>query len=226
MMNARYSPFWITGLGIVGMVAWMSRTAPTAAAHPPIAVTSAAAALPAAGEETYTYVGTKKCKMCHIKEYKSWKKTKMAHAFETLKPGNASEAKEKFHLDPAKDYTKDETCLACHTTGFGHKGGYFLPDPNDKKAVRKAKKLQGVGCESCHGPGSGYVKIFEDIFKTKRKYKVEELYAAGLRKMDASVCTTCHNDKSPTVAPGETFNFEEMKDKDTHEHVPLKYRAN
>ena len=71
----------------------------------------------------YDFVGTKNCKKCHIKQFKSWKETKMAKAFEILKPGERAEAKKKAGLDPAKDYTKEAECLACHTTGYGKPGG-------------------------------------------------------------------------------------------------------
>jgi hypothetical protein len=182
--------------------------------------------LPALGndEPTYSYVGTKKCKKCHIKQHKSWANTKMGQAFETLKPGQAGEAKEKYNLDVNKDYTKDETCLKCHTVGYGETGGYATPDPEDKKAVRTAKKLEGVGCECCHGPGSEYVKIFDEIMKSKRKYKVEELYTVGLRKIDESTCKTCHNEESPTINPGDPFDYEERKDEGAHENLPLEQR--
>lgn len=173
---------------------------------------------------SYAYVRSSKCKKCHIKEHKSWKKTKMAKAFETLKPGQAVEAKLKFKLDPQKDYTRDTACLKCHTTGFGHKGGYAIPDPSDKKQVKTAKKLQGVGCESCHGPGSEYIKVFTEIFKSKRKYNIEELYAVGLTKMDAGACTQCHNEEGPTHDPSKPFDFAAMKAQDAHENVPLKQR--
>jgi len=176
-----------------------------------------------AGDEP-TYDGTKSCKMCHIKVFKSWEETKMAKAFETLKPGQASEVKTKFNLDPAKDYTKDESCLACHTTGYGKPGGYTIPNPEDKKAVKAAEQLESVGCEACHGPGSEYNKIMKDIQKSKRMYKSEELYAAGLHKMGPQACTDCHNEKSPTYDESKKFDYEKDKDKDTHKHEPLKQR--
>jgi len=172
----------------------------------------------------YKYVGSKKCKKCHIKQFKSWEKTRMGRAFDILKPGNSKEAKEKFKVDVNKDFTADPTCLKCHTVGFSRPGGYFVPDPSDKKAVRKAKKLQGIGCESCHGPGSEYVKIFTEILKSKRKYRVEELYSAGLTKIGEATCKTCHNEESPTINAGDPFNYEERKAKGTHEHFPLKQR--
>jgi formate-dependent nitrite reductase cytochrome c552 subunit len=206
----------------VGLVAWTGFTS-RAIAGEGVAAAAVATSMPAITGE-YEYVGSKKCKKCHMKEHKSWAETKMGQAFNVLKPGEASEAKERFKLDPAKDYTKDETCLPCHTTGFGHAGGYAMPDPNDKKAVKKAKKLESVGCESCHGPGSAYVKVFDEILKSKRSYKVDELYAVGLTKIDATTCTTCHNDTGPTYDPSKPFDFEQQKDQDSHERLPLKQR--
>jgi len=191
-----------------------------------IVTAAAAIALPALADEepAYSYVGNKKCKKCHIKQYKSWEQTRMAKAFEILMPGNRKEKKEEFKLEVDKDYTKDPKCIKCHTVGFGKKGGYATPDPEDAKAVRKAKKLQGVGCECCHGPGSEYIKVHKEILKSKRKYKVEELYAVGLNKIGETVCKTCHNEESPSVKPGDIFNYEERKAKGTHEHFPLKQR--
>jgi formate-dependent nitrite reductase cytochrome c552 subunit len=175
-------------------------------------------------EEKYSYVGSKSCKKCHIKLYKSWEATKSAKAFETLKPGQAAEAKKKHGLDPEKDYTKDESCLKCHVTGFGKKGGYAIPDAADEKAVKEAAALEGSGCESCHGPGSAYIEVFQEINKSKRMYKVDELYAAGLHKMGPPVCAECHNDKSPTYTEEKKLDYAKAKDRETHEHSPLKQR--
>jgi hypothetical protein len=130
-------------------------------ASPTAAMAAPDSAQIAVSESDYTYVGTKKCKSCHLDVHKSWEKTKMGTAFETLKPGHAREAKLSFGFDADKDYTADATCLPCHTTGFGKPGGYEIPA--DKRAARKMKARQGVGCESCHGPGSEYVEIFTEI---------------------------------------------------------------
>ena len=178
------------------------------------------------GEKTkFKYVGSNNCKKCHSSvQHKSWSKTQMGQALDTLKPGNAKEAKAKHKLDPEKDYTQDTTCLKCHTTGFGLPGGYSIPDPNDKKAVRRAKRLENVGCESCHGPGSEYSKLFSEIQQTKRKYKIEELYAAGLQKITKDTCTACHNQESPTIDADAPFDFETMKDKDLHDRQEMKQR--
>ena len=70
------------------------------------------------------YLGNRGCQKCHYKWYKSWAKTTMSKAFELLKPGKAVAAKESVELDPTKDYTQDETCLPCQTTGYGNYEGY------------------------------------------------------------------------------------------------------
>lgn len=208
----------------IGLGFW--QTASAAARNDPRVTAAAVVTVPALADSdpTYSYVGSKKCKKCHIKQHKSWAKTRMGKAIDILKPGNNSEQKQKFDLDVAKDYTQDEKCLKCHTVGFGKPGGYAIPDPEDKKSVRKAKKLSNVGCECCHGPGSEYIKVFDEILKSKRKYKVEELYAVGMYKIDESTCKTCHNEESPSVQPGEPFDYEKRKDDGTHEHYPLKQR--
>lgn len=221
----------VTSVGI-GLGYWQIGFVAPAVAGEEAVVAATALVLPAGGEE-YKYVGSNKCKKCHLKQYKSWAKTKMAKAFDSLKPGQASEGKQKHKLDPAKDYTKDETCLACHTTGHGKPGGYGSPfrpggkavgERGQKMVMRRDKKREGVGCESCHGPGSGYMKVFNEIQESKRKYNVEELYAVGMKKVDATGCTECHNEKSPTFDTSKPFDFEKEKDTDAHESIPLKQR--
>lgn len=222
MMTKREVMLLMVACGAVGAVI-SGRV--TAGVGSTAAVRTALAAVgPADGTSSYSYVGSKQCKKCHIKEHRSWAKTKMGLAFEILKPGQSEEARKKFNLDVSKDYTKDETCLKCHTVGFGKPGGYAIPDPDDKKAVRRAKKLESIGCECCHGAGGEYVKVFAEIQKSKRKYKVEELYAVGLVKIDKSTCLTCHNEESPTIEPSDPFDFEKRKSEGTHEHHPLKQR--
>ena len=169
------------------------------------------------------YVGADKCKICHIKQYNSWKTTKMAKTFDVLKPAAHSEAKVKLGFDPQKDYTKDAKCLACHTTGFGLPGGYKIPQDGDTRAIKAAKGNEGTTCEACHGPGSKFLPIHKDIM-TKKQYTQKELYQAGQYEIKASVCTTCHNMRNPTAGPDYHFDYEKHKTEDTHENFPLKYR--
>jgi len=84
------------------------------------------------------YVGAKKCKACHLKEYKAWEQTRNAKSFEDLKPGAKAEEKKKARLDPNKDYTTDAKCLKCHTTGYGKPGGF--------KSMAETPDLANVQC--------------------------------------------------------------------------------
>ena len=58
-----------------------------------------------AGAE-HAYVGAKKCKACHMKEFKSWSETRMSNTFELLKPGVAAAAKSKAKLEPTMQWSK------------------------------------------------------------------------------------------------------------------------
>jgi len=207
---------------LAGLVVWQGSAAPAVAGDAP-AVTAATIGVvvtPALGDEA-EYVGDSKCKKCHMKQHKSWQKSKKAEALETLKPGNAAEIKTKHGLDPNKDYSTDEKCVKCHVTGFGAPGGYAFYDASDEKAAKEMGKLANVGCEMCHGPGSKYIEVHEEIQKSKRTYTHEEMYAAGLTKIDESTCTKCHNSEGPTFT---SFDFAAMKEKPegVHEHFELK----
>ncbi len=203
---------------------WQGAWMPTAVAATETSTVFAAAhaSLGATMVGDAEYVGSNKCKKCHLTENKSWEKTRHGTAMETLKPGNAAEAKKKHNLDPEKDYSKDATCVGCHSVGLGKPGGYAIPA--DEEAAKKMKHLEGVGCESCHGAGGAYIEKHEEIMKSKAKYKTEDMYAVGMTKMDVAVCLTCHNEKSPTVDKSVPFDFEAMKKKGVHESTPLKQR--
>lgn len=122
--------------------------------------------------KAHSFVGSSACKACHTGAtkgaiYEGWEKTAHAKAFTVL----PAEAK------------KNAACFPCHTTGFGKAGGY---DP----AAANAAKLEGVGCESCHGPGADYkgMSVMKDPVKAKE---------AGLITPDAATCKGCHEGKVP-----------------------------
>jgi hypothetical protein len=163
----------------------------------------------------HAYTGSKKCKTCHLKEWKSWAETKMAKSFDLLKPGERAEEKKAAGLDPDADYTKDATCLPCHTTGHGADGGFA--------DLESTPELAGVGCEMCHGAGGTYIQDGYMTLKNK-EYKKADLVAVGLvGTVSAEQCTGCHNAESPFVADDFVFDFEANKDTGTHENFPLKY---
>lgn len=171
-----------------------------------------------------SYVGLKTCRRCHPKQHKTWKTTKMAKAFEVLKPRISSESKVKQKFGPQKDYTKDAKCLECHTTGFGMPGGYKIPESGDSKSAERARENEGTTCEACHGPGSKYIAIMKDAITKKRKYTLDKLYEAGHYKADVKSCTSCHNRRNPTSGSDYHFDYEKHKAEDMHKNFPLKYR--
>ncbi|NOS99538.1 MAG: DNRLRE domain-containing protein [Phycisphaerales bacterium] len=138
------------------------------------------------------YVGTRTCRMCHDPWHRDLEESPKGHSFAALKPGEDVESKTKAGLDPQHDYSADASCLACHAVGFGRSGGYVIPDANDRGAVRDAREREGVGCESCHGPGSEFIQIMRQIRDQERPYNPAELHDAGLRRITVNDCTECH----------------------------------
>jgi hypothetical protein len=181
-----------------------------------IALTSILQSSDEISDKQYNFIGTKACKKCHIKQFKSWAKTKMANAYDILKPGERIEAKKRVSLDPEKDYTEASECLPCHTTGYGLPGGFI--------SAEETPQLLGVSCETCHGAGSEYSK--KQYMHTKNKeYKRADIIKVGLvSPVTGEMCTSlCHNKKSPFFDKNEPFDFKKRKDQGTHEHFLLKY---
>lgn len=133
------------------------------------------------------YVGVKKCKGCHKKQFKVWEGTKHSKAWSLL---NA-------------DQQKDAKCAGCHYTGYG-------------KSAKANAKLEGVQCEACHGAGSKFksMKIMsKKLYKSDRDGQHAKALAAGMIVPEEAVCKGCHNEKSPNFKP---FNFAERYEKIKH----------
>ncbi len=223
-MKARFAVIVAVACFGSSLLSWHATWGLPAVAGGAATVIGTSITVPAFDDGGLAYVGSNQCKTCHRKQYKSWKKGKKFNALAPLLPGNAIEIKQKYDLNPQTDYSKDERCLKCHTTGLGHEGGYAIPNATDEKTVRKMRRVANVGCESCHGPGSQYISLHQEIMTANRKYKPEEIYAKGLRRIGESVCLTCHNDTSPTYDPANPFDFANMKDRGGHDHFALKLR--
>ena len=92
-----------------------------------------------------TYVGSSKCKKCHIKPFQTWQKTAHSRNFEIL---------------TMLKREKDPDCVKCHSTAYGEPSGFvnFATTPD----------LAGTTCEACHGPGSEHIVVnIEDKEKAK-----------------------------------------------------------
>ena len=214
----------IAGLVVVGLgVVWLTSGSAASAGDAPGIAAATGVTATTLGADQAKYVGSKKCKMCHSKEFKSWADTAHAKAYDALKPGERSEAKAKAKLDSGKDYTTDESCLGCHVVGFGKESGFAI-ESDEKKAGKMIKVFGAVGCESCHGAGSDYNKLHKEIQKSKRTYKQSEMHEAGMNEMGEDVCLGCHNDKSPTFDASTPFDYEASKKDGVHEIRELKQR--
>jgi hypothetical protein len=140
------------------------------------------------------YIGAAKCKNCHASEetgdqHAAWSKMEHAKAFQSL----GTEEAKKFAAERGiADAQKDETCLKCHTTGFG-----APPEAFDKKFDLKL----GVQCETCHGPGEAHMKarMAAAMSEDPAKKVLGENEIVGTPKRE--LCITCHNTESPTYQP-------------------------
>ena len=139
------------------------------------------------------YIGSMTCaKICHKtskqgEQLRIWEESAHAKAWETLASEKAlAIAKAKGIADPQKS----EQCVKCHTTAHGVAAELL---------DAKFSHTEGVGCESCHGPGSLYKK--RSVMKDRAAS-----VAVGLLLPDEKTCVQCHNEESPTYKP---FNYEE-----------------
>jgi len=155
-------------------------------------------------EEAITYVGAKKCKMCHGKaatgdQYGIWSESAHAKAFEVLASDKAkADAKEKGIDDPQAA----PECLKCHATA----ASVMANIANEKITLE-----EGVSCESCHGAGSAYYKK-----ATMEAITAGETDGAtvGLIMPDEAVCKTCHTPEGNSFY--KEFKFDEFAAKIAH----------
>ncbi len=161
------------------------------------------------GGKTPEYIGAEKCMICHLPHYDAWNETKMAKAFEILKPSARKEAKLKVEFDPEEDYTESDYCLSCHVTGYDEPGGFV--------SFEETPKLVGVQCEACHGPGSIYAGM---MGKKKGTFiRIEFMEEGGLKlpsEKDNDCAEKCHNDASPFVDPEKAFDYKERAARGVH----------
>jgi mono/diheme cytochrome c family protein len=124
------------------------------------------------------YVGMTKCAACHYAQFKDWKETAHGKAHEIL---------------PTK-YRKDESCLECHTTGFGQ------PASSDEAA---AANLMGVSCEACHGPGGKHARYALTFVGQGRELTEESLKVlrSQIQRIALEQCIKCHASKAHKPHP-------------------------
>lgn len=124
-------------------------------AHGPPPELDAKASMPGPGE----------CLSCHAEQVAFWRATDHSRAWETLREQGRE---------------RDPSCLGCHASGYGHRGGYLDP--------RHDAPFGGVGCVNCHGVNRPHVG--------HRRLVVDPLYVRA--DADLLDCNSCHsNRRSP-----------------------------
>jgi len=73
------------------------------------------------------YETAEACLKCHPAEYKDWKATRHARAYESIKKARRQD---------------DPECILCHTMGYGRQGGFV--------SMAKTAGLGRVTCQACH----------------------------------------------------------------------------
>ncbi len=180
---------------------WFTPTPAVGADEP--AKAAATAEEKVAEKAKFDYIGSKACGMCHKSDAKGnqlkvWQESPHAKAYATLQGEKAKAiAAEKKLAKPAHESPE---CLSCHATAAK------VAD----LATAKITMDEGVSCESCHGAGSAYKAM--NVMKAIAA-GTQDVKAVGFVKPDASTCTTCHNEKSPTF---KGFKYEDYVAKIAH----------
>jgi thiol-disulfide isomerase/thioredoxin len=110
-------------------------------------------------------VGSRACATCHAAEHQAWSSSKHASAMALLPPHKAEDKVE---------------CVACHATGVTSGPG--------TRGLADYRTDEGVGCESCHGPGEQHVKAGGG------KDNIVGLGESCPVCVIEAVCTSCHTE--------------------------------
>jgi len=147
-------------------------------------------------EQEFTYVGSQACARCHSgeehgKQYTRWISSRHGLAYWRLATGWAkllAAAREDYR--DISEPIAEQRCIRCHSTGAGEAGAAFAEafDPQE-----------GVGCEACHGPGSGYLD--PEVMKDR-----DTFLSRGGRIPNELTCRGCHF--VDFVAPGTDCRWE------------------
>ena len=153
----------------------------------------------------YEYIGLKKCSMCHKKDatgnqLAKWEAGPHSKAFEVLASEESLAEAKKMGIDNPQAEPK---CLKCHVTAFP-----VMADLANQKITLE----EGVSCESCHGPGSGYYKkkVMADI-----RAGTVEAASVGLIEPTEETCLGCHG-PDPNNPFHKDFDFKTAVEKIAH----------
>lgn len=148
-------------------------------------------------QSKYKYVGVNTCVgACHKTEEQGnqlsiWLESGHSKAYLTLQTSFADSIASARGLSTSAAETPQ--CIKCHVLG---------KEIDESELAGCFDKMQGVQCESCHGPGSEYKSL--SVMKNKEKALKKGLI---IREEKEKFCIQCHNPESPTYFE---FDFEQM----------------
>jgi hypothetical protein len=150
----------------------------------------------------FKYQGASACRECHLESTGSfhlgasrvWEHHVHSSAYKTLKREYTKEiARRTRGID---DPLGDWRCVKCHTTAYG---------ADQSQLASTYSNEEGVTCEVCHGPSSGYAN--EDHGPKAANREAMGFHILKDLPERRKLCTSCHNPASPTYVP---FNLREF----------------
>lgn len=145
------------------------------------------------------YVGSAACVSCHNNAEQgnpavSWMRSRHGHAYWRLGADWALFlARLRPNYQDLDTPIADDRCLLCHVTGRQDDDALFADN---------FRSEEGVGCESCHGPGSLYMD--PEVMADRGAF-----LANGGRIPDETTCRSCHRNS-------DRFDYDEMRPKIAH----------
>ncbi|MEO0452576.1 MAG: multiheme c-type cytochrome [Verrucomicrobiota bacterium] len=161
------------------------------------------------------YLGGLTCQtsMCHggaaelSKQYMIWKNLDPhSKSYATLTTAWSKRMAESLEI---KDPAKSSQCTVCHAP---------LAEVEPEWKTSAATVMEGVSCESCHGPASEYL-----LAHTRMDYSYDQKVASGLRDLHdlynrANTCVACHQTLAPELKqaghPELVFDFASLQERE------------
>ncbi len=151
-------------------------------------------------QPAHKYVGAEVCGMCHRipksgEQFQKWQASRHSQAMKVLTTPAALKIAKARGVRGSPDQSPE--CLKCHQTAYDVPATMLGPRFN---------KEDGVQCETCHGPGSDYMKM--NIMKNVKEVEANGLTVLSVTNGSAEkFCETCHNKQSPNFTG---FDFKKM----------------
>jgi len=152
------------------------------------------------------YVGVRVCMRCHSGPseghlFSRWRNSKHAGAYASLWSPTSKKIAELSGIP--QEPQEAAACLGCHVAGYDmeewEREPTFVPE-------------DGIQCESCHGPGSEYIRAMKEVQLAGGELDPDLARGAGLMIPGETDCMKCHNIKGSHVAYLETSHVDVAKE--------------